>query len=189
MIHCPLCEAPMNAVTARANPGSLIELDQCRQCGGIWCDKWELFLIQTDEAGRLEPIDQERLRAPLLIEKKTLFCPRCSARLVTLKDPSLAPDIQFQRCLKCDGIWLNQGQFTGFKNHQREVRKKKMEGSAALTRIADAYGDPNAWVVTGTRGMFAYPAPLDDNRQIGRDTARGIVRIVLQSLLRMLLGI
>ena len=189
MIRCPLCEVPMNAVTARGNPGSLIELDQCRQCGGVWCDKWELFPIQPDEAGRLEPIDRERLCAPLPMEKKTLFCPRCSARLATLIDPSLAPDIQFQRCLKRDGIWLNRGQFTGFKNHQREVRKNKMTGGAAATRIADAYGDRQAWVVTGTRGMFAYPPPLDDNCQIGSDTARGVVRIVLQSLLRMLLGI
>jgi len=25
----------MNEVTARANPGTLIQLDQCRECGGI----------------------------------------------------------------------------------------------------------------------------------------------------------
>ena len=53
---------PMKPVTARANPGSLIELDQCDQCGGIWCDKWELFPIQADEAARLEPADQELLQ-------------------------------------------------------------------------------------------------------------------------------
>jgi Zn-finger nucleic acid-binding protein len=29
----------MNEVTVQANPGQLIVLDQCGQCGGIWCDK------------------------------------------------------------------------------------------------------------------------------------------------------
>ena len=61
MVGCPQCEVPMKPVTARANPGSLIELDQCDHCGGIWCDKWELFPIQADEAARLEPADQELL--------------------------------------------------------------------------------------------------------------------------------
>lgn len=42
MVRCPQCDVSMNSVAVRANPGSLIELDQCAQCGGIWCDKWEL---------------------------------------------------------------------------------------------------------------------------------------------------
>lgn len=56
MIQCPQCDVSMRQVTARANPGSLIQLDQCAECGGIWCDKWELFPIQTDEATRLEQV-------------------------------------------------------------------------------------------------------------------------------------
>ena len=45
MIQCPQCDVSMRQVTARANPGSLIQLDQCAECGDIWCDKWELFPI------------------------------------------------------------------------------------------------------------------------------------------------
>jgi Zn-finger nucleic acid-binding protein len=73
VVRCPQCKVPMKPVTARANPGSLIELDQCGQCGGIWCDKWELFPIQADESARLEPADQELLRVPLASIKKNCF--------------------------------------------------------------------------------------------------------------------
>jgi Zn-finger nucleic acid-binding protein len=94
----------MRQVTARANPGSLIQLDQCAECGGIWCDKWELFPIQTDEATRLEQVDQELLRSTQTVKKEILYCPRCTARLATLGDPFLDSEIQLQRCPKCDGI-------------------------------------------------------------------------------------
>jgi len=52
----------MVEVIARAAPGSLIQLDQCGKCGGIWCDKWELYPIDGDEAERLDPLDQSLLR-------------------------------------------------------------------------------------------------------------------------------
>jgi Zn-finger nucleic acid-binding protein len=52
----------MAEVMARAAPGSLIQLDQCRRCGGIWCDKWELFPLDGDEAGRLDAVDEDLLR-------------------------------------------------------------------------------------------------------------------------------
>src|ERR687895_896772 len=116
----------MKPVIARANPGWLIELDQCGQCGGIWCDKWELFPIEADEAAHLELADQELLRVPLALMKKELFCPRCTARMSAVKEPSMGADVQFQRCLKCDAIWLNRGQFTRYKNHQKNVRSKRM---------------------------------------------------------------
>jgi Zn-finger nucleic acid-binding protein len=124
VVRCPQCKVPMKPVTARANPGSLIELDQCGQCGGIWCDKWELFPIQADESARLEPADQELLRVPLASVKKELFCSRCTARMSAINEPSLGADVQFQRCLKCDAIWLNRGQFTRYKNHQKSSQQK-----------------------------------------------------------------
>jgi hypothetical protein len=50
MIQCPQCDVSMRQVTARANPGSLIQLEQCAECGGIWCDKWELFPGRSETA-------------------------------------------------------------------------------------------------------------------------------------------
>jgi Zn-finger nucleic acid-binding protein len=179
----------MTVVTARANPGSLIQLDQCHKCGGIWCDKWELFPIQTGEAARLESLNEHLLRSPFPVQKKNLYCPRCTAQLATPKDPLLGPDLQLRRCLKCDGIWLNRGQFTGYKRHQKKIRDEKLGSEAAVQRIPEVYQDPKYWVVTGTKGMLAYPHGPDDGKETIDTTIAGAFKIVLQSLLRLVLGL
>lgn len=189
MVRCPQCKIPMNAVTVRANPGSLIELDQCQRCGGIWCDKWELFPIQPDEAEKLEPVDETLLRLPTPLTKRALYCPRCTARLVTLREPVLGPDIQFQRCPKCDGIWLNRGQLTRYKRYQQKTRIAKMGGEALVGKIGEIYQDPKSWVVTGTKGMFAHPQGVEGNTEALGESLRGSLKLALQVLLRMVLGL
>jgi Zn-finger nucleic acid-binding protein len=183
MVRCPQCELPMKPVTARGNPGSLIELDQCPQCGGIWCDKWELFPIQADEATRLEPADQELLRAPVPLITKELFCPRCTARMSPVKEPALGADVQFQRCLRCEAIWLNRGQFTHYKGHQKKLRGKRM-GAEAAGKLQKLAPDTKSWVVTGTKGMFAYPAG-QETIETRDDSWDSIAALVLDRLLRM----
>lgn len=180
----------MKEVTAHANPGQLIILDQCPKCGGIWCDKWELFPIQADEASRLERADDQRLREPQPIDdKKTLYCPRCTARLLAAKDPTLPPDLQLRRCLKCDGIWLNRGQFTRFKAEQQKVRAHKMAETKLAGKLTEVMQDPNAWVVTGTKGMFAYPRGEEDSDETIQNSVKNATKLVLQALARMLIGV
>ena len=77
----------MAEVIARANPGSLIQVDQCGTCGGIWCDKWELFPIDGEETARLDWFDGQGLRAPEPAAKKVLYCPRCADELAVFADP------------------------------------------------------------------------------------------------------
>ena len=189
MIQCPQCDVSMRQVTARANPGSLIQLDQCAECGDIWCNKWELFPIQTDEATRLEQVDQKLLRSTQTVKKEILYCPRCTARLATLGDPLLDSEIQLQRCPKCDGIWLNRGQFSRYKNFQKRTRSEKMSAATLVEKLPDVYQDPKSWVVTGTQGMFAYPKGIADSDATIGNTLGGAFKIVLQVLMRMVLGI
>lgn len=180
----------MREVTAHANPGQLIILDQCSKCGGIWCDKWELFPIRTDEAARLEPADEKLLREPQPIDdQKTIYCPRCTAQLLAAKDPALPPDLQLRRCLKCDGIWLNRGQFTRFKAEQQRVRADKMGETKLAGKLTEVMQDRNAWVVTGTKGMFAYPRGEEESDETIQNSVKNAAKVVLQTLARMLIGI
>lgn len=171
----------MNPVTARANPGSLIELDQCPSCGGIWCDRWELFPVQPGEAERLETLDHELLRSRRPARRENLYCPRCTAPLASPADPLLGPDLRLRRCLRCDGIWLKRGQLSRYKRWQEKIREKKLPRDVDLKRLGRLADDPNAWVVTGTGGMFAYPR--------GRETEvamSGLLREVLEALVRLI---
>ncbi len=188
MVRCPLCECEMKEVSARANPGELIVLDQCGKCGGIWCDKWELFPIVPQDASRLDPVDEGLLRAPVKLEPKPLYCPRCTDRLQPFRDPSLPPEIQLQRCPRCDGIWLNRGQFSRFKQFQKKTREEKMGQEQTLHKLVHSYSDPHSWVTTGTRGIFAYPRGEEESEELSRNTLKGAFKLILQTLLRMVLG-
>ena len=180
----------MREVTAHANPGQLIILDQCSKCGGIWCDKWELFPIQADEAGRLERADDKLLRELQPVDdKKTLYCPRCTARLLVANDSALPSDLRLWRCLKCNGIWLNRGQFTRFKEEQQKVRANKMGETKLTGKLTEVMQDPDAWVVTGTQGMFAYPRGEEESDETIQNSVKNAAKVVLQTLARMLIGI
>lgn len=188
-MQCPQCDVAMNEVTVRANPGSLIQLDQCHQCGGIWCDRWELFPIDFDDASRLDSLDPELLSAPAGTTPKTLYCPRCTSKLAIFSDPILPKEILLQRCRRCEGIWLNRGEMTRYKDYQKSTRLKKMGAEAVVQKLPDVYQNPKAWVVTGTQGMFAYPQGLQASDAPVPTSLGGAFKFILQTLVRMVLGI
>lgn len=189
MISCPQCEVPMKPVTVKANPGTLIQLDQCGQCGGIWCDKWELFPIDLDEADRVDGVDEKRLTSLATPAVNTLYCPRCTAELQSCRDPMLPKDLQLKRCWRCDGLWLNRGEMRRYKKHQGKTRVEKLGAEAIVHRIPQVYQNPKSWVVTGTEGMFVYPRGAVEEKQTMRETLSGAAKLILQTLVRLALGI
>lgn len=190
MVKCPECDREMTEVVVPANPGQLIVLDQCQNCGGIWCDKWELFPIDSSAAEKLERADLAKLRQPAgAAATRELFCPRCTAKLLAANDPSLPPDLRLRRCFKCDGIWLNRGQLTRFKAHQSSVRLQKMGDPAAAGRVSAIIQDPKSWVVTGTEGMFAYPQGEEENVDTVGESLNDAAKLIVQALARMLVGV
>jgi len=187
-IKCPACKREMKQVSARANPGTLILLDQFGQCGGIWCDKWELFPIAPEEAPRIEPLDEALLKSPGALAAEPLYCPRCTDRLQFFHDPLLPKEIQLRRCLRCEGIWLNRGHFRRYKNFQQKTRMEKMPDEERLRQLTSRAQDPRAWVTTGTQGIFAYPQALPEDDDWASNALGGATRIILQTLLRLVLG-
>jgi Zn-finger nucleic acid-binding protein len=189
LIRCPQCDRAMHQVTVQANPGQLIILDQCSQCGGIWCDKWELFPVDPDEGEKIDPLDQELLTDRTELANRQLYCPRCTAELHVFADPILPKDIQLQRCRRCDGIWLNRGQFRRFKIYQKQTRARKLAVETIIAKLPEVYQNPDAWVVTGTKGIYAYPQSAAEPDDVVRKSIGAVVKVILQSLLRLVIGI
>ena len=189
MARCPLCDSEMKEVSARANPGTLIVLDQCGKCGGIWCDKWELFPIDPEEASRLDPLDERLLQNPVKIEEKPLYCPRCGVQLHAFHDPLLPQEIHLQRCPRCDGIWLNRGQFSRYKQFQKKTREEKLDHEEVIRKLAEAYHDPKSWVTTGVRGIYAYPHPQVEADRWASKALSGAFSLIFQALLRLVLSL
>jgi Zn-finger nucleic acid-binding protein len=179
----------MNPVTARANPGSLIQLDQCAKCGGVWCDKWELFPVDPDESERVDVVDDKLLITPFELGKKTLYCPRCTGALHLFKEPLLPADIHLVRCMHCDGIWLNRGQLRRYKSFQKKTQREKLGADRLVQKIPEVYQDAKSWVVTGTEGMFAYPQGHEHRQQSIKDTLSDAAKLALQTLVRLAIGI
>ena len=49
--------------------------------------------------------------------------------------------------------------------------------------------DPKSWVVTGTEGMFAYPHGEEENLETVGDSLKSAVKLIVQTLARMVVGI
>jgi Zn-finger nucleic acid-binding protein len=123
-------------VAARARTGYLIPLDQCARCGGLWCDRWELFPLAAEEVARLDPADPARLHAPHADPRGPGRCPRCARPLQRFRDPFVPPDADIERCRACDGMWLNRGALRRVK--QRAASSPAARGALA-TELAQRY--------------------------------------------------
>jgi Zn-finger nucleic acid-binding protein len=141
----------MSEARAEATTGYLIVLDQCPRCGGIWCDRWELYPVTAEAAVRLDAVDKEALWHPTAAATVPLECPRCRACMRRFRDPVLPPDAHIERCPNCDGMWLNRGELRRFKC-----------GDAAPIPAVEAVGDS-----TVTDGTVGDTASADEARGHG----------------------
>src|SRR5262249_5617218 len=62
---CPQCAATMREVQAAAAAGYCVLLDQCPACGGIWCDRWELYPVTRAAAEQIDRVDIAALQRPV----------------------------------------------------------------------------------------------------------------------------
>jgi len=195
-LNCPQCAAAMAEVRAEAVTGYLIVLDQCPQCGGIWCDRWELYPVAAETAARLDAVDQAALQQPTTASAEQLECPRCRARMSPFRDRMIPADARIERCPNCEGMWLNRGELRRFK--QRHGAGGALAGPAAPSTSGDqqldqltrhAIGDRQQWPTVRSLSDFEEPAPTPDGAQIRDDLKAGALWVIARALLRLLLHV
>jgi len=143
---CPHCRQPLGEVTARARSGYLLALDQCRGCGGIWFDRWELFPLDHTEVARLESVDTERLMSEQPARRGAGQCPRCAVDLRPFRDPVLPPDARVERCFVCEGMWLQRGELSRVKASKIKAPAPPATAEARQIRaLAEHYGEAAKW--------------------------------------------
>ncbi len=134
---CPNDGTEIHRVKIVAHYGKPITVDQCQTCGGIWFDEAELFRAKQGEADRIEMLDADIIRAPSMIHKSELLCPRDRAVMVQFVDRYFPQDIILVRCRLCRGIWLNRGVFTKYQRFRQGLLQRSQEKSAAEKRRAE----------------------------------------------------
>jgi Zn-finger nucleic acid-binding protein len=177
----------MQTVRARARSGYCLLLDQCSRCGGIWCDRWELYPLSAEDAARLDPVDAAKLHGQTATPAPPGRCPRCTATLRPFRDPTLPADARIERCAVCDGMWLNRGELARMK---RQMPPRRPGDDAELiARVGGQLGASTAWSQVSNLDAATYAA--DDAPPDGanwRDTLRSASPwLALAAAVRLLL--
>ncbi len=91
-MNCPNCDAPLLEVFAKTKYGQATTLNQCKECGGIWFDEFELYPLDVLEAKKIDKLDIEKFdeKNPA---KKSMRCPKCKESLKMFKDPVIPETI------------------------------------------------------------------------------------------------
>lgn len=92
-LDCPVCHQPMEELSIQPPGGTLVTLDTCTKCGGLWFDHAELELSS-----------KRSLRRAHENEEVDYLCPRCDVHLwlQTLGEGHWA-----SACIHCDGVFVD----------------------------------------------------------------------------------
>jgi len=124
-LKCPECAAQLHEVYTEANYGRVIIVDQCKRCGGVWFDRWELYFLTDESLKSLAHVDTAAFmasNAATHAKKSGHECPRCEKELVVFTDPMLPKDTDIKRCAGCHGLWLNRGTIGKYGSRKQELR-------------------------------------------------------------------
>lgn len=185
---CPECGGSLHEVYASANYGRVLLLDQCRGCGGVWFDRWELYFVTDKSIKDLEGIDASSFIAPVAPHPAKGQCPRCEKELAVFIDNNLPKDALIERCPGCNGLWLNRGELGKYAAHRKAFQAKRPDydsGTAELDTLKHLQKELKL-------GSIAMPTTLElasnlrnetpiNNREVAKDLAF----LALQSLVRL----
>ncbi|MEG3437924.1 zf-TFIIB domain-containing protein [Pannus brasiliensis CCIBt3594] len=107
-VGCPKCKGHLEQVIYRQ-----IEIDRCRDCAGIWFDSLEAERLKQIEGSESVDVGRPKQcdRSP-----KTASCPRCRKQMLRMLDIDKHA-IWYEKCSRCQGMWLDAGQFTRYKQN------------------------------------------------------------------------
>jgi Zn-finger nucleic acid-binding protein len=88
-----------------------IEIDECRGCNGIWFDRDELrsLIDQTDQDLNWMDFELWKHKDRFQIGNNPKTCVHCEIQMVVIEYDQTGIEIDY--CQKCEGIWLNEGEF------------------------------------------------------------------------------
>ncbi len=106
-MDCPVCRQAMKPLVFGD-----VQVDECRQCRGIWFDRGVLEEVKDKVDPDLRFLDFEiwSPKALFNINADSFSCPRC--RKIAMRQINFQePDIDITFCPFCEGVWLNAGDF------------------------------------------------------------------------------
>lgn len=131
---CPNCQTQLKEVKVPgASPGFMVKIDQCPNCGGIWCDRYEMYQIPASETIKIDSMNQQLLQSPASLNDN-LKCPKDGLPLLAIKDINIPENAQIKRCRQCEGVWLNRGELLNYKKHVQLRQEANAEFNKKLNQ-------------------------------------------------------
>lgn len=88
-----------------------LTVDYCPGCKGIWFDQAEL--------ARATPVAESELEIPRNAVRLKAQCPVCVKPLYAFHYPHTR--VTVEACKKCDGLWLNSGEFDEIRRARQDT--------------------------------------------------------------------
>jgi len=104
-MNCPRCRTELDP---RKTDG--VEIDECRDCRGVWFDAGELRRVKDQSDPDLGWMDVELWKHEdrFRIAAKPAECPKCSRAMVAVDYGDTGVEVDF--CSSCRGVWLDAGE-------------------------------------------------------------------------------
>ncbi len=92
------------------------KVERCTNCRGIWFDHMQVEKLKSMKGS--EAIDSGREKTGKAYDTiKEISCPRCDV-LMTITTPPDKEHFTFETCDKCQGVFLDAGEFKELKNEK-----------------------------------------------------------------------
>jgi uncharacterized protein len=132
-MNCPKCE-----VQLENKPLAGIDIDECAKCSGMWFEKDELRQAKDKTDSDLNWMDFEIWKNVdnFLLTSKQKPCPACKSNMVATEYADTKVTIDC--CPKCDGIWLDKGEFEKIIFALEDELKTKSAKDYVKASIAEA---------------------------------------------------
>ncbi len=127
-VCCPKCKGLLEKVIYQN-----IEIDRCSVCAGIWFDR-----LEAEELRQLKGSESVDIGKPAPVENrpcKSVSCPRCGKGMLKMLDFGQQP-LWYEKCSQCQGMWLDAGRFTVFKQNFHPVRNWATEKAKQVLSVA-----------------------------------------------------
>lgn len=130
---CPNCKLELKKIIFHN-----IEIDYCPQCLGIWFQKDELRQAKDNRDKELNWLDVDlwRDQKQLQVAKTEKQCPACGSPLYTVDYGQSG--VRVEVCNRCNGIWLERGEFKEIINYLQEKKQKEIIENYTASLLGEA---------------------------------------------------
>lgn len=110
-LKCPKCSSPLETVSYQG-----ITVERCRACAGIWFERCDIEQLKTIKGSETLDIGQSQTNPAGERPQPYCSCPQCREAMMQMLDIDQYA-IWYEKCLKCQGVWLDAGEFTQYKQN------------------------------------------------------------------------